>query len=82
MKWILVFLSLSVNDDACNGPLTIMKYSDAIYDTKEECQAAFHDSRFYKTKFKQQIVGMCLQGEPMFLSPAQLDDQTDYPKCR
>jgi hypothetical protein len=81
VKWILVFLSLSVNDDVCNGPLTVMKYSDEIYDTKEECQTAFREARFYKTRIKQQIVGVCLQGEPMYMSPEQLENRPDYPDC-
>ena len=41
----------------------------------------FHSATFYKTRFKQEIVGFCMQIEPMMLSPKQADEKVDAPKC-
>ena len=81
MKWILVFLTLTVNDDACHGPLSLLKHSDELFGSKAECEESFHSATFYKTLFKQEIVGFCMQIEPMMLSPKQADEKVDAPKC-
>jgi hypothetical protein len=82
MKWILIFLSLSVSDDVCKGPAPIVKHADEFYDTQQECEDAFHNSKYYKSTVQQQLVGFCLGPiKPMFLSPQQLTNRDTYPKC-
>jgi hypothetical protein len=82
MKWILIFLSMSVSDNVCDGPAPLIKHADEMYDSQQECEDAFHHSRYYKSTIKQQIVGFCLGPlKPMLLSPQQLTDRDDYPKC-
>lgn len=82
MKWLLIFLTMSVNNATCNGPLTLVKHADEIYDSQAECEKAFHDLRFYRTPYKQEIMGFCLGPvKAMYLSPTQLRDRVEPPKC-
>lgn len=82
MKWVLIFLTLSISDDVCNRPGTLVKHSDELYDSQEECEAAFQASRFYKARLPGEIVGLCLGPlKPLMLSPDQRVDRPDSPKC-
>jgi hypothetical protein len=81
MKWLLILISLSVSDDYCHGPLPLLKHTDELYDSEEDCRQAFQASRFYKTTDPQEVVGFCLPIKPLMLSPKQLTDKLDRPKC-
>lgn len=80
MKWLLVFLAMSVTDNVCEGPSPLLKHSDELYDSQEECEKAFKNSTFYKKSYKQEVVGVCLGPlKPMYLSPQQLSSKVEYP---
>jgi len=81
MKWLLVFISLSVNDDYCNAPFPLLKHSDEIYSSEKECKEAFQNSEFYKSPQPEQIAGFCLQVEMMYPSPKQLSKRDERPVC-
>lgn len=83
MKWLLIFITMSVNDtNYCNSPFPVLKHDDEMYDSLEECQQSFHESRFYKSSTPEQIVGFCLGPiQPMLLSPEQLTDRSERPSC-
>lgn len=82
LKWILIFLSLSVTDDACNGPLTLVKHAGEIFDSQEDCEKSFRESQFYQTSYKKEIVGFCVGPlKPLLLSPTQLANKATPPKC-
>lgn len=83
MKWLLIFITLSSGSNSyCDGPLPLLKHGDEMYDSQEECETAFHDSRFYKSSLSEQVVGFCLGPiKPMMLSPEQLTNRIDRPSC-
>lgn len=82
MKWIIIFISLSTTNNVCDSPLPLVKHSDELYDSQEECETAFKNMAFYKKQTPSQLVGFCVGPlKPMFLTPSQLREKIEYPKC-
>jgi len=81
VKWLLILISLSVNDDYCDAPFPLLKHSDEVYGSEEECREAFHNLTFYKSVSPEQIAGFCLPVGIMYPSPKQLTKRDDRPTC-
>lgn len=70
--WFLIYLTLSSPYAAeKDRPFPLVKFADDLFQSEQECKDYFKSASYKMRPGVGEIVGFCLSGEALMLSPKQ-----------